>query len=182
MLRHRRASGRELTGLVQDLARLAQFGGRFHDLRAGCCESAQVVRGRTRRICACSADLEYLLWGPPVVEMAHIEMAHILAPDVRRLPHGGVGHGQRLDDGSAPAQPQWSSPSSAAWPDVRSPRMSGTSSRHASCLASAAMNVALNLRQCLPQIVPLDKSPSRTVQQTSPGFGPRRRLALRRHL
>ena len=63
MLRHRRASGRELTGLVQDLARLAQFGGRFHDLRAGCCESAQVVRGRTRRICACSADLEYLLGG-----------------------------------------------------------------------------------------------------------------------
>jgi hypothetical protein len=75
---------------------LRNFRGRFHDLRAGCCESAQVVRGRTRRICACSADLEYLLWGPPVVEMAHI-----LAPDVRRLPHGGVGHGQRLDDGSA---------------------------------------------------------------------------------
>jgi hypothetical protein len=81
-----------------------------------------------------------------------------------------------------PARPQWGRASSAAGPDVRSPRMSRTSSHQASCLASAAVNVALNLRQCLPQIVPLDKPPSRTVRQTSPGFGPRRRLVLRRHL
>ena len=73
-----------------------------------------------------------------------------------------------------PARRQWGRPSSAAGPDVRSPRMSGTSSRQASRLASAAVNVALNLRQCLPQILPLDKSPPRPVGQTSPGFGPRR--------
>ena len=63
-----------------------------------------------------------------------------------------------------PARPQWGRPSSAAGPDVHSPRMSRTSSRQAPRLASAAVNVALNLRQCLPQIVPLDKSPPRPVE------------------
>jgi hypothetical protein len=35
MLKQRRARGRELTGLVQDLAQLAPFGGRLHDLAQG---------------------------------------------------------------------------------------------------------------------------------------------------
>jgi len=39
-----------------------------------------------------------------------------------------------------PVRPQWGRPASAAGPDVRSPRMSGTSSRQASRLASAAVN------------------------------------------
>jgi hypothetical protein len=51
-------------------------------------------------------------------------------------------------ENSAPARPQWGRPSSAARPDVRSPRMRRTSSRQASCLALAAVNDQLVLCHC----------------------------------